>query len=147
MPEIVRTATVTWTGDLRGGLGKASTQSGALREVSITFPSRFEQGEGSNPEELIAAAHAACFSMALSGRLAQRGLPPQEIRTRAAVTLQTGEGGPRITKVHLETEARVPGADEATFRQAAEEAKEGCPVSALLKPGLQALTLDARLLP
>ncbi|MCS7172892.1 MAG: OsmC family protein [Armatimonadetes bacterium] len=147
MPEIVRSATATWTGDLRSGVGRASTQSGALREITITFPSRFEQGEGSNPEELIAAAHAACFSMALSARLSQRGAPPQEIRTKATLSLQTGEGGPRIRRIHLETEARVPGIDEATFRQAAEEAKEGCPVSTLLKPGLEELTLDARLVP
>jgi len=145
MPEITRTATATWTGDLRTGTGRASTPSGALREAVITYPSRFESGEGSNPEELIAAAHAACFSMALAGRLAREGTPPERIETRATVTLQVGEGGPRITRVHLETEARVPGTDETKFRELAEGAKEGCPVSQLLKPGLESLTLDARL--
>lgn len=147
MAEIVRTATATWAGDLRSGTGRASTSSGALQEAPITFPSRFEQAPGSNPEELIAAAHAACFSMALSAELTRRGSPPQEIRTKATLTLETGEAGPRITRVHLETEGRVPGVDEGTFREAAEQAKENCPVSKLLKPGLQSLTLDARLVP
>lgn len=146
MPELTRTATATWTGDLRTGRGTATTASGALRDAVVTYPSRFESGEGSNPEELIAAAHAACFSMALAARLAREGAPPERIDTRATVTLQVGEGGPRITRVHLETQARVPGVDEAKFREVAEGAKEGCPVSQLLKPGLESLTLDARLL-
>jgi len=147
MAEIVRTATASWAGDLRSGTGKASTPSGALQEATITFPSRFEHAAGANPEELIAAAHAACFSMALSAELTRRGTPPQEIRTKATLTLETGEGGARITKIHLETEGHVPGADERTFREAAEQAKESCPVSKLLKPGLQSLTLEARLVP
>lgn len=145
MADIVRTAAATWRGDLRDGSGLASTQSGALKDVKVTFPSRFERGEESNPEELIAAAHATCFSMALAGRLARAGMSPEEIRTRAAVTLSKTDTGFAITKVHLETEARVAGADEEKFRVAAEGAKEGCPVSILLRPGLQSLTLDARL--
>lgn len=147
MPEITRTASATWAGDLRTGRGHASTPSGALRDTPVTYVSRFESGEGSNPEELIAAAHAACFSMALAGRLTREGTPPERIETRATLTLQLGESGARITRVHLETRARVPGIDEARFRELAEGAKEGCPVSQLLQPGLQALTLDAQLAP
>ncbi len=147
MPEITRTASATWAGDLRTGRGQASTPSGALRDTPVTYVSRFESGEGSNPEELIAAAHAACFSMALAGRLTREGTPPERIETRATLTLQLGESGARITRVHLETRARVPGIDEARFRELAEGAKEGCPVSQLLQPGLQALTLDAQLAP
>lgn len=147
MPELSRSATATWTGDLRTGTGRATTASGALREALVTYPSRFESGEGSNPEELLAAAHAACFSMALAGRLSREGATPERIDTRATVTLQVGEAGPRITRVHLETQARVSGVDEAKFREVAEAAKQGCPVSQLLLPGLQSLTLDARLVP
>ncbi|MDR5682991.1 MAG: OsmC family peroxiredoxin [Armatimonadota bacterium] len=145
MADIVRTANALWRGDLRGGTGSASTQSGAVRDVTITYPSRFEAAEGSNPEELVAAAHAACFSMSLAGRLAREGMSPEEIRTRAAVTLSKTETGFAITRIHLETEARVPGADAEKFRAAAEAAKDGCPISVLLRPGLQSLTLDARL--
>lgn len=145
MPELSRTASATWLGDLRTGTGRASTGSGALREAVVTYPSRFESGEGSNPEELLAAAHAACFSMALAARLSREGATPERIDTKATVTLHVGETGPRITRVHLETQARVTGVDEAKFREVAEAAKEGCPISQLLKPGLESLTLDARL--
>ncbi len=145
MPELSRTASATWLGDLRTGTGRASTGSGALREAVVTYPSRFESGEGSNPEELLAAAHAACFSMALAARLSREGATPERIDTKATVTLHVGEAGPRITRVHLETQARVTGVDEGKFREVAEAAKEGCPVSQLLKPGLESLTLDARL--
>lgn len=144
MADIQRHATGTWSGDLKNGKGTASTESGALSNAPITFPSRFEHGEGSNPEELIAAAHAACFSMALSLGLSQQGHPPEAIETRATITLRS-DGGFKITGVHLETEGRVPGIDAETFRAAAEQAKENCPVSVLLKPGLEQLTLDARL--
>ncbi|MER3455422.1 MAG: OsmC family peroxiredoxin [candidate division GAL15 bacterium] len=147
MPEITRTASATWTGDLRTGTGWVSTPSGVLRETLVTFPSRFESAPGSNPEELIAAAHATCFSMALAGRLSREGNPPERIETRATLTLQMGEAGARITRIHLQTQARVPGIDEAKFLELAEAAKDGCPVSQLLKPGLEALTLEARLLP
>lgn len=145
MADIRRHATASWSGDLRGGTGKASTESGALRDATVTFPSRFESGTGSNPEELIAAAQAACFSMALSGGLSAQGHPPREIRTRATLLLRKGESGFKIAGIHLETEGDVPGIDEATFKAAAEKAKETCPVSTLLKPGLEELTLDARL--
>ncbi len=145
MAEIVRTAEASWSGDLKSGTGKAATGSGVVQEVTITYPSRFEQGPGTNPEELIAAAHAACFSMALSAELGRRGASPEEIKTKATLTLQTGEGGPQITKVDLDTEGKVSGIDEATFRDAAETAKENCPVSKLIKGGLQSLTISARL--
>jgi osmotically inducible protein OsmC len=145
MPEITRTASATWTGDLRSGVGRATTPSGVLRESSVTYLSRFESGEGTNPEELIAAAHAACFSMALAGRLTREGAAPERIETKATLTLDVGEAGARITRVHLETRATVPGVDEAKFQELAEAAKDGCPVSRLLKPGLESLTLDAQL--
>ncbi|MFL5804784.1 MAG: OsmC family protein [Roseiflexaceae bacterium] len=146
MPDILRHASGTWAGDLQSGTGSASTESGALRDAKISFTSRFEGPvSGSNPEELIAAAHAACFSMALSGTLGRGGHTPKEIRTKATLTLNKGEAGFKITGIHLETEGEVPGIDEATFKQAAETAKETCPVSALLKPGLQTLTVDAKL--
>src|SRR5512145_674985 len=145
MADIQRQATATWTGDVRNGKGTASTTSSALRDVPITFPSRFETGTGSNPEELIAAAHAACFSMQLSANLSTLGHPPQEIRTSATLTLRKDESGIKITKIHLETAGKVTGIDAETFNTAAQKAKESCPVSALLKPGLEELTLDARL--
>jgi osmotically inducible protein OsmC len=145
MPDLLRYATGSWAGDLMSGTGKASTPSGALQDATITFPSRFEDAAGSNPEELIAAAHAACFSMALSAGLGREGHTPKEIRTKATLTLRKDESGFKITKIHLETEGQVPGIDQATFKQAAEGAKENCPVSVLLKPGLEELTLDARL--
>ncbi len=144
MADILRHAHASWAGDLRGGTGKASTESGALRDATVTFPSRFESGSGSNPEELIAAAHAACFSMALSGVLGAQGHAPKEIRTKATLTLSRAESGFKITKIHLETEGEVPGIDEAAFMAAAEKAKETCPISTLLKPGLQELTVDAK---
>src|SRR3972149_1270365 len=136
MADILRHASATWAGDLQSGTGTASTESGALREARVSFPSRFEEPiTGSNPEELIAGAHAACFSMALAAPLGRQGHKPKEIRTRATITLRKGEDGFKITGMHLATEGNVPGIDEATFKQAAEMAKETCPVSALLKPG------------
>jgi lipoyl-dependent peroxiredoxin len=146
MPDILRHASGTWSGNLQSGTGTASTESGALHDAKVSFTSRFEEGvTGSNPEELIAAAHAECFSMALSATLGRQGHTPNIIRTKATLTLNKGEAGFKITGMHLETEGDVPGIDEATFKQAAETAKETCPISALLKPGLAALTLDARL--
>ena len=145
MPDLLRHAEATWSGDLRSGSGTASTESGALRDVKMAFASRFESESGSNPEELLAAAHAACFSMALSATLGRSGHTPKEIRTKATVTLNKGASGFKITAIHLETEGEVPGIDEATFKEAAETAKNTCPVSALLKPGLENLTLDAKL--
>lgn len=143
--EILRSASAVWRGDLMTGVGLANTASGAVKDVTMSYGKRFGEDHGSNPEELIAAAHASCFSMAFSGGLTRAGFPPEEIQTTATVTLQKGETGFSITAVHLETVATVPGIDQATFAAAAEGAKANCPVSRLLAPGLQSLTLDARL--
>jgi osmotically inducible protein OsmC len=146
MPDIIRQASGTWSGSLQNGTGTASTQSGALADARVSFPSRFEEPiTGSNPEELIAAAHASCFSMALAGVLGRQGHTPQEIRTRATLTLNKGDSGFKITRLHLETEGNVPGLDVTAFKQAAESAKDNCPVSVLLKPGLEQLTVEAKL--
>jgi osmotically inducible protein OsmC len=142
MAEVKRQATGSWSGDLKGGKGSASTESGALADVVMTYPSRFENSGGSNPEELVAAAHASCFSMALANELSQQGHVPEMIETRATITLDLGRL--KITRIHLETQGRVPGIDDATFLSVAEQAKDNCPVSVLLKPGLEGLTLEAR---
>lgn len=145
MAEFQRSATSTWRGDLKGGSGQVSTQSGALTDTAITYVSRFENAGGSNPEELIGAAHAACYSMFLSALLSGAGHVPESVTTQAAVTLLAGEGGPKITKIHLVTEGKVPGIDQATFQKFADDAKAGCPVSKVLAPGLEAMTLEATL--
>lgn len=145
MADIQREATSIWSGDARSGSGKVSSTSGALKDVTITFPSRFEDGKGSNPEELIAAAHASCFNMALTLALTQQGHPPKTLTTRAIVTMSKEDNGFEITEVHLDTEGDVPGMDETVFRGTAEHAKENCPVSVLLSGSLEALTLEARL--
>lgn len=146
MAEFHRNATSTWTGDLKSGKGVVSTQSGALNDAQVTFVSRFENGKGSNPEELVAAAHAACFSMALANGLSSDGHVPESVNTTATVTLQMGQSGPTVTKIHLVTEAKVPGIDAETFQAAAEKTKTTCPISRLLGPGLQEMTLEAKLL-
>jgi osmotically inducible protein OsmC len=145
MAEFHRSATSTWSGDLKGGSGVVATQSGALSDTKITYVSRFENAGGSNPEELIGAAQAACYSMFLSSILSSAGHVPDSIATEATVTLVTGEGGPTITKVALVTRGKVPGIDQATFQKFAEDAKKGCPVSKLLTPGLQEVSLEATL--
>ena len=127
-----RTASAEWKGGLKDGKGTISTGSGLLSNAQYSFGTRFEQGDGTNPEELIAAAHAGCFSMALSAQLGNMGLAPQSIRTEAAVSLDKADGGFAITAVHLTVAAKVPGADQATFEKAATAAKEGCPVSKVL---------------
>jgi lipoyl-dependent peroxiredoxin len=139
----VRSADATWNGGLREGNGSMRMASGAY-EGQYSFSSRFEEGTGTNPEELIAAAHAGCFSMALSGALERVGYPPERVSTTARVHLDRGESGFRITRIHLETEAVVPGIDEATFQDEAEKAKKGCPVSQALG-AVEQITLDARL--
>jgi lipoyl-dependent peroxiredoxin len=138
-----RTAEVTWRGSMIDGGGTiGSTTSGALGEQPVSWPSRAEQPAGkTSPEELIAAAHAACFSMALSHALAQEGSAPEELRTSATVAFQPGEG---ITRIALSVIGRVPGLDEEAFRSAAEGAKEGCPVSKALA-AVPEISLDARL--
>lgn len=140
----VRSADAVWKGSLKEGSGSMKMASGAY-EGAYSFASRFEEGEGTNPEELIAAAHAGCFSMALSGELGRAGYSPQEVRTTAKVHLTKGESGFSITRVHLVTEARVPDIDESTFQEQAEKAKKGCPVSRALG-AVDEITLEATLL-
>ncbi len=114
-----RSASAVWTGGLKDGKGNISTDSGVLSETQYSFSTRFEGGKGTNPEELIAAAHAGCFSMALSGQLGQAGLTPESIRTTANVRLEKTDAGFAIISVHLEVRAKVPGADEQAFEKAA----------------------------
>ncbi|HCX30973.1 MAG TPA: OsmC family peroxiredoxin [Blastocatellia bacterium] len=127
-----RNASAVWQGGLKDGKGTISTDSGVLTDTQYSFSTRFEDGKGTNPEELIAAAHAGCFSMALSGQLGQAGLTPESIRTTASVKLEKTDAGFTITSVHLEVSARVPGADQEAFEKAANNAKAGCPVSRVL---------------
>ena len=138
----VRRANAEWKGDLAAGTGTVSTESGAL-DGGYSFPSRFETGDGTNPEELIGAAHAACFSMALSARLAGAGYTPESVRTEAGVHLVKGEGGFSITRIDLDCVARVPGIGEEAFQEEAQAAKGGCPVSGAL--AAVDIHLDARL--
>lgn len=145
MAEFHRHANSTWKGDLRSGAGVVSTESGALTDTKVAFVSRFENAGGSNPEELIAAAHAACFSMALANGLSGAGHVPDSVSTAATVTLSMGAGGPKVTKIHLATEGVVPGIDQVAFQRFAEETKQGCPISKLLLPGLEEMTLEATL--
>lgn len=128
-----RNASAEWKGGLKDGKGTISTDSGVLADTQYSFSTRFEDGKGTNPEELIAAAHAGCFSMALSGQLGQAGLTAESIRTTASVKLEKTDAGFAITSVHLEVKARVPGADQQAFTTAANNAKAGCPVSKVLK--------------
>ena len=140
---MVRNASAVWKGSLKEGKGTISTDSKVLSNTQYSFATRFENGAGTNPEELIAAAHAGCFSMALSGQLTAAGIPPESIETTAAVTLEKLEAGFTVTKIHLDVAARVPGADKAAFDKAAENAKNGCPISRLLKADI---TMTAKLL-
>ena len=137
-----RKASAVWNGGLKDGKGTISTDSGVLSNTQYSFSTRFEDGAGTNPEELIAAAHAGCFSMALSGQLGQAGLTADSIRTTASVTLEKTDSGFAITKVHLDVSAKVPGADSQAFETAANNAKAGCPVSKLLKAET---TMEAKL--
>ncbi|GGE26190.1 peroxiredoxin [Primorskyibacter flagellatus] len=132
-----------WNGTIKGGSGKVSTESGVLDNAPYGFKQRFEGEKGTNPEELAGAAHAACFSMALSLQLEQAGMEAEEISTKATVSLDKVEGGFEISKVHLDLTAKIPGADEAKFQEAAANAKAGCPISKLFK-GAE-ITLDAKL--
>lgn len=138
-----RKATASWSGDLQNGNGQMAFGNGAF-EGAYSFRSRFKDGTGTNPEELIGAAHAGCFSMAFSNVLAEAGYTPERVDTTAHVTLEmTDDGGPTITKVELHTEADVPDIDNDTFQEHANAAKEGCPVSKVLA-GTE-ITLDAKL--
>ncbi len=137
-----RTASAVWSGGLKDGKGKLFTQSGVLADTPYGFNTRFEEGPGTNPEELIAAAHAGCFTMALAAQLDEAGMKAESLRTNAAVTLEKVGDGFSITAVHLELVARIPGANQEAFDAAASKAKLGCPVSKLLNAKI---TLDAKL--
>ena len=140
--KIKRKGSAAWQGGIKDGKGTISTESGALNTYPYGFASRFEGQKGSNPEELIGAAHASCFTMALSLILGEAKLVADQMDTSAEVTLEQVEGGWAITSVHLSLKAKIPGADQATFEQMAAKAKAGCPVSKLLKADV---TLDATL--
>lgn len=137
-----RSASAVWKGGLKDGKGTVSTESGTVSNVPYNFRMRFENEKGTNPEELVAAAHAACFSMALSLSLGQAGMTPESIETRATVSLDQVEGGFAVTSSHLQTTVKIPNADRAAFEKAAEGAKSGCPISKLLNAKI---TMDARL--
>jgi len=139
---MIRKASAVWNGSLKEGKGTISTDSKVLSNAQYSFSTRFENGIGTNPEELIAAAHAGCFSMALSAQLGSAGITPESIETTAAVTLEKLEAGFTITKVHLDVSARIPGANAAAFEKAAQDAKAGCPISRLLKAEI---TMTAKL--
>lgn len=140
---MIRSGSAVWQGNLREGSGAISTESGVLRGAAYSFRSRFESEPATNPEELIAAAHAACFSMALSLQLQTAGLTAERIETTAKVTIEKLEAGFTITASHLAVAARVPGADAEKFSRAAESAKSGCIVSRLLHA---AITMEASLI-
>lgn len=137
-----RKGSAVWRGGLKDGKGVVSTDSGVLSNTQYSFSTRFEDGKGTNPEELIAAAHAGCFSMALSAQLGNAGITPQEIQTTATVSLDKTDGGFAITAIHLDVVAKIPGADKQAFDTAANNAKAGCPVSKVLNA---TITMDARL--
>ena len=143
--DIQRIGTAHWSGELRNGSGKTSTGSGVLRDVPYSVPSRFESAKGTNPEELLAAAHASCFSMMLAKILGDMKKTPGDIRSKATLTLSQRPGGWKISKVNLETSVSGDGLDADTLKRAADQAKEQCPVSVLLKPGLESLTMEAKL--
>jgi len=138
-----RSSSAVWQGGLKDGNGKVSTGSGVLQDQSYTFVSRFETGNGTNPEELIAAAHAACYSMALSAELEKAGNKGENVSTTATVVLEFVNGAPTVTTIHLKNESKVPGLDAAKFAEIAEGAKKNCPISRLLAAAK--IDLDAKL--
>ena len=137
-----RSASAVWKGGLQDGKGTVSAESGVLVDVPYTFRMRFESEKGTNPEELVAAAHAACFSMALSMILGLAGMTPESVSTKATVTLEKGDAGFSVTSSHLDTTVKIPNADRAAFAEAAEKAKAGCPISKLLNTKI---TMNAKL--
>jgi osmotically inducible protein OsmC len=141
---VQRNADAEWRGGLQDGAGTMKLGSGAY-EGAYSFKSRFADGTGTNPEELIGAAHAGCFSMAFSAGLGKAGFTPTRVHTKATVNFEKTDAGFAVTRIDLETEGEVPGIDEAAFQQQAEDAKRNCPISRLLAPGTQ-ITLKARLL-
>jgi lipoyl-dependent peroxiredoxin len=141
---MVRKGSAVWTGSLKEGKGTVSSDSGVLSNTPYSFSTRFENAKGTNPEELIAAAHAGCFSMALSAQLGNAGITPQSIATTASLSLEKLDSGFTITKIHLDVEAHIPGGDKAAFEKAAADAKAGCPVSKVLKAA--EITMTAKLI-
>ena len=139
---MVRKASAVWKGSLKEGKGTISSDSGVLSSTPYSFSTRFENAKGTNPEELIAAAHAGCFTMALSAQLGSAGITPESLETTASLSLDKLDAGWTVTKVHLDVTARIPGVDQAAFDKAAEAAKAGCPISRLLKAEI---TMTARL--
>ena len=139
---IKRNGSAVWSGGIKDGKGAVTTGSGALKDAQYGFNTRFEDGPGTNPEELIGAAHAGCFTMALSGQLGKAGMTAQELRTTATVSMEKEGDGFTITAVHLDLVAKIPGASQEAFDQAANTAKENCPVSKLLNADI---TLSSRL--
>jgi lipoyl-dependent peroxiredoxin len=137
-----RKASAVWRGGLKDGKGTISSESGVLKETQYSFSTRFENGIGTNPEELIAAAHAGCFSMALSAELGKAGITPESIHTTATITMDKTDAGWTVTESHLDVTAKIPGVDPAKFTPAANAAKAGCPISRLLKANV---TMDAKL--
>ena len=137
-----RTGSAVWQGGIRDGKGTVSTESGTLDGAQYSFSTRFEDGKGTNPEELLAAAHAGCFSMALSAELAKLGKTADSIQTEAELTMLKTDAGFTITAIHLKVKGKVPNWDPAAFKAAAQTAKEGCPVSRVLKADI---TMEARL--
>jgi len=139
---VKRKGSAVWTGGLKDGKGTVSTESGVLRDTPYSFATRFESAPGTNPEELVAAAHAGCFSMALSNIIGEAGLKANRIETTATATLEKTAAGFTVTAIHLDVAAQVPNADQATFERLAGQAKAGCPISRLLNA---AITMEARL--
>jgi len=139
---IKRKASAVWKGGLKDGKGAISTASGVLKDTQYSFGTRFEEGVGTNPEELIAAAHAGCFSMALSAQLGNAGMTAESIQTTATITMEKTDAGFTVTSSHLDVVAKIPGADKAKFEAAANDAKQGCPISRLLNAKI---TMEAKL--
>jgi lipoyl-dependent peroxiredoxin len=137
-----RKGSAVWRGGLKDGKGIVSSESGVLSNTQYSFSTRFEDGKGTNPEELIAAAHAGCFSMALSAQLGGAGITPEQIQTTATVSLDKTDGGFAITAIHLDVVAKIPGGNKQAFETAANNAKAGCPVSKVLNAPI---TMDAKL--
>jgi osmotically inducible protein OsmC len=140
--EMQRNGSAHWSGGLKDGKGTVSTASGVLNNSQYSFGTRFENGIGTNPEELIAAAHASCFSMALSAQLGNAGMTPESIDTTATITLEKTDAGFTITSSHLNVTVKIPGADKAKFDEAAKAAETGCPISRVLNTKI---TMDANL--
>jgi lipoyl-dependent peroxiredoxin len=131
-----RTGSAVWQGDLKNGKGALSTNSGVLKDTQYSFSTRFESGAGTNPEELIAAAHAGCFAMAFSAMLGKAGFTPDKVAAKAEVTLEQVQGNWTITTINLQLDAKVPGIDRAKFEEVANDAKKNCPVSRVLNANI-----------